>query len=618
MSNLYNNEKRISAKFILLLIASTIIIISLILIFGYNKKTKYENSFHDLIDAGKYDEALELYREIQGYATNINASSEEQKRYSDIQVSYEFAIENKTAKILDRLKLGDNLNHDDKLFIISLDEVTASVISPFLNKQTEDWLDGKIDYEQWKHLIVSFKDFPNLKTNVNNLLGQEEKLILAADSYAAIDVLDLKENWNAIWTQWQELSENSQIGRFAQKYASYRLKVFQEDIYSILIDEVDQYIARQKYYTAKLILDRLFDAFPNQVEIQEKLQICNEKIPDKLIVWEDNVENISIRPLIVDTDKALNGPYKTFAETGLLTVKEFENMLYELYENDYILISSSLFYHYPENFSHVIIPEGKKPLVLIFEQFQYSTSYVESGTIEQLAFNQEKDLFVSRLKANRKDTEKENLNAISILENFINEYSDFSFDGAKATLALTIDENILGYTINEEQTQKIISIREIIELDPFVLANKTQEEKTEFYQLQMNDVKILIQELQEHGYNFCNASYGGEYLNSLSLLELKENIKKWEDMMLPMLGEVQALLYPGGSHVYNQSESLDYLIKEGYCNFYSESPSLYNLHAPQYLHFDFTPISGNSLMNSDAWNLDRFGNIKSVIEPWRE
>lgn len=618
MNTLDNNEKSLSGKTFLLLIAVIAIIASLIFIISYNKKANYERSFGALIQEEKYDEALELYRKVQSHATDIDASTEERKRYSEIQRTYEVLVQDQTQKILERLKLGDNLKQSDQSYIIGLDEVTASIVAPYLNQQTEFWLDGKIDYEQWKHLLVSFENFPNLKINVNNLLGQEESLKQAADLYAGIDELDLKENWNSIWIQWQELTENPEIGPYAQKYAAYRLKLFQEDIYGILMQEIDLYMDRNKHYTAKLILDRLFDAFPNEIEIHEKLQTCNEKIPDKLIVWEENVENISIRPLVVDPERAIDGPYKIFSETGLLTTKEFENLLMELYLNDYVLVSSSLFYNYPEDFSHVIIPQGKKPLVLIFEQFQYSTPYIESGCNEQLAFDQENNVFISRLKANQKNTEVEDVNAFSILENFIEEHSDFSFDGAKATLALTIDENILGYTINEAQAQTAIVNREILELEPFILVDKTQEEKNLFYQLQTEDLKILMEALIHHNYNFCNASYGGEYLNSLTFDQLQENIEKWHELMLPFIGDIQALLYPGGSHIYSNSQALNYLLEQDYCNFYSESPSLYNLHALQYLHFDFTPINGNSLMNADSWNLDRFCDVYNVIEPWRE
>ena len=617
MDNYLFKEKRKSGKIILFAVVCIMVAISLFLIVRYNKQVKYEGSYELYLDRGEYQKALELYREVQNSATSSNTTAEEKERYRNLQASYEKIVESKVNQIFERLKLGDNLSEKDKKFIIELEEITAAAVSPILNHETEAWLDGKIEHGHWKHILSSFENFPNLKVNVDNLLNQEENLKIAAAEFAAATEISNINDWNLAWKKWQEIINNKELGRFSQDYAGYRLKIFQEEIYRDLINIADQHISGGRYYSAKQILDRLFDAFPDQPEIIEKLQICNDKLPNRIVTWEKSVEHLAIRPLTLDPERAKQGPYKTFAETGLLTPQEFENLLNELYLKDYVLISGETFMNYPEDYPQVLVPAGKKPLVLVFDQYQYSTQYRESGSAEQLAYDEEKNQFVTRLTANKPETTVENQDCISILESFIAEHSDFSFNGAKARIALTVNENILGYTVNEEQTQNIIQKNEELGLEDFILTDKTQEEN-KFYQLQSNDLGIVISALKEHGFTFCNGTYSGDDLGSLALADLQQNIEKWNAMTKKYLGEVRCLVFPGGSHVYNNEEKLQFLLNSDYCVFYGEGPNTYNFYANTYIHFDFTSINGFTLMNAEQWNLDRFMTENSVLENWRD
>ena len=61
-----------------------------------------------------------------------------------------------------------------------MEEVTSAFITPYLHQITENWLDQKINYPEWRHILDSFNGFPNLKLNVDSLLAQEEQLKIAA------------------------------------------------------------------------------------------------------------------------------------------------------------------------------------------------------------------------------------------------------------------------------------------------------------------------------------------------------------------------------------------------------------------------------------------------------
>ncbi len=615
----WKQNKKINIKNILIVLAVLVIIFSLGFIVYHNRLINYETSFQKMMNEKNYAEALDIYHEIQSNATDSKMSNRKRQRYIEIQEEYEELVSNKTEKILERLENGENLTNDDQAFILGMDEVTSSVIAPYLTKITENWLDQKIDYDEWRYILDAFQGFPNLELNVKTLLDQETELKIAAEKFKATEELDIKENWNKIWESWSNLTTDEEIGRFATNYASYRLQTFQDDLYKILMQDVDLYIEQNRYYSAKIVLDRLFDAFPNQSAIQEKLNICNENIPSNLITWEDTVESISVKPLLVDISQAKKGKSKYFAENELITAAEFENLLNELYENDYVLISPNLYFNYPDNYSEVVVPKGKKPIILIFESYQYSADFQEAGTAAKLAYNKDNDSFYSYL--NRNDPESicdTDVDAIPILEQFISTHNNFSFNGARALISLNANENLFGYIIKSQQLNNYIDDMSDLGLPISSLINMTDEEKENYFQKEYLPLAQLISGLKYHNYYFCNGTYSNQELDLLDLNEFKSEIENWEDICFPYLGKTQALLFPNGSHIYANQDKLDYLLEKGYVNFYSQGADAYNYMSDEYFHFNYIPIKKDSLTDSESWQLDRLVNVNNIVESWRD
>lgn len=602
-----------------MVLAIIVIVVGLVVIVHHNKQIQFETSFEKMLKEGNYSGALDIYREIQREATNPDNSQLSKNRFTETQKKYESLVHNKTEDILERLEKGDNLSKQDQAFILGMQEITSSIITPYLNTATEDLLDQKISYQEWRHFLDTFKGFPNLQLSVENLLEQEDELNIAVQKFAEVQELDLKSNWNQIWEKWSALSEDEEIGRFASHYASYRLQTFQDELYKVLMEDVDLYIEQDRYYTAKNVLDRLFDAFPNQSDIQEKLNICNEKIPSDLIVWEDPVECIGIKPLLVDTDQAKRGKAKTLAETELITVNEFKNLLLELYNNDYVLVSANVYFNYPDNFSQVVVPKGKKPIILLLESYQYSASLQEAGAVAKLGYDHENKTFHSYLEPDDPESvTTEAVDAISILEEFIQEYSDFSFNGAKALISLNVNNNILGYMIDSQQFNNYINDLSDLGLPISNIINLSDEEKDEILNNERDSLVEIIAGLKYHNYYFANGTYSNQELNLLEFEEFKAEIKNWEETAKPLVGDSQVLLFANGSHVYTDQDKTDYLKEKGYVNFYSQGAEAFNYMTENYIHLNYVPINHATLNSPSTWQLDRFFDSSKIIEDWSD
>ena len=94
--------------------------------------------------------------------------------------------------------------------------------------------------------------------------------------------------------------------------------------------------------------------------------------------WEDHnaIINLSFQTLIADPERAYANPeYGTSLEKNFITVTEFQKILEQLYENDYILVSPKDFVDTsdPSNYKYkeLLLPEGKKPVMITETMVNY-------------------------------------------------------------------------------------------------------------------------------------------------------------------------------------------------------------------------------------------------------
>ena len=130
-------------------------------------------------------------------------------------------------------------------------------------------------------------------------------------------------------------------------------------------------------------------------------------------------------------------------DVDCLTVSEFQILLESLYNNGYCLIDINDMY---ENYTdangvrkarlkeYVQVYEGKKPLVISVDDVVYDSTKMNWGMIDRLEI--QNGTIVGMKKINGKATYND-LEIFPQLEKFIASHPDFSFQGAKCTLALT-------------------------------------------------------------------------------------------------------------------------------------------------------------------------------------
>lgn len=283
-------------------------------------------------------------------------------------------------------------------------------------------------------------------------------------------------------------------------------------------------LAAQYQYDEAIAL--LTSASGNDSRVQAAIQEYNEA-KTKLVTWKDNTQipHISLQSLVVDTDRAFDGDSASedYADYNL-TVTEFNAMLTQLHSNGYVLVSMSdiasangegKFVANP-----ISLPAGKKPLVMSFVPAHYSLDRAGDGFARRLIVDENGKITAEYIDATA-TRQYGAYDFVSCLEAFLTQHPDFSYRGSRAILALNSDMDPLGCDLNT---------------DAGVEAFRT-----------------VVSCLQNTGYDFASFTYDGIRYGDVEDADVIADVQAWEDLYGTALGEVEILIYAGGSSILEYS-----------------------------------------------------------------
>ncbi len=319
------------------------------------------------------------------------------------------------------------------------------------------------------------------------------------------------------------------------------------------------------------------------------------------------IPNLSFHVLINDMAKAkqdpeLGGLYnRNFVTTG-----EFSKILGELYNNNYVLVDFSSFTDNINGTIHskpIYLPDGKKPIMLTETMVNYFTYMIDSNNDGEADAGG--DSFASRLvvdangdiKAEYVDatgaTLTGNYDFVPILEDFIEEHPDFSYQGARAILAVTGEQGIFGYRINSSYQ-----------------ADKGESYRNE----QVAGAKQLVQALRDKGYTLACFTYANVAYGKINANQITSDLQQWTQQITPVLGQVDVMVYARESDISDYGgNSFTVMNTSGFRYFVSNATTPSTEVNTTYVRQKRLMVTGNSL----AWHQDMFTGIfdpNSVID----
>ena len=349
--------------------------------------------------------------------------------------------------------------------------------------------------------------------------------------------------------------------------ASEDAAALKEQQYQQLIAEADELAAGYNYEDALALLNSFGDSseYPELENKKNALYTAQQQLTQHS--EPSLIPNLSFQVLIEDLPRALSsqefgGSYnKNFVSTG-----EFKAILNQLYANGYVLVdfdsftevSTDLDGNVKVQMKPIYLPADKKPIMLtetMVNYYGYMIDENKDGTIDGGGFASKLVLQNGKIKAEYVDANRQTLvgdyDLIPILETFIEEHPDFSYQGARAIVAVTGYEGIFGYRTNTSY-----------------IATKGQA----YYDQECADAKEVVQALKDAGYTLACFTYDNIAYRDKSSAQITADMQLWTQQITPIIGEIDTFVFARESNLSDYSEgstSLNVLKTSGFRYFVS-------------------------------------------------
>lgn len=309
--------------------------------------------------------------------------------------------------------------------------------------------------------------------------------------------------------------------------------------------EADKLVQGYDYDGAKELLNSFLELYPDyKQEIETRVGELKQE-QNALVEWKDvsQIPNLSFHVLIADPgrafQKATAGDLAGSYNKNFVTTEEFSRILNQLYTGNFVLVDFDSFVSRQKSVDGVEslyadsmwLPAGKKPVMItetMVNYFEYMVDSNKDGEPDAGGHG-----FANRLVVEGNDIKAAYIDAsgnesignydlVPILEDFIKEHPDFSYRGARATLAVTGDQGVFGYRTNTSY-----------------VATKGQS----YYDEQVMQAKEVVRALRDKGYTLASYTYSNVNYKGMSTVQIQAEMQNWTNQCTPVLGDVDVMVF---------------------------------------------------------------------------
>lgn len=320
-----------------------------------------------------------------------------------------------------------------------------------------------------------------------------------------------------------------------------------ESAYAVLIAETDYMALGYDYDGAIEKLDAFASTYPKFADRVNTKKAEYKQAESSLVEVRDTstIANLSFHVLVADpsrafTDAKLGGQYNK----NFVTTEEFSRILNQLYSGNYVLVDFNSFVSKETVDSDTLLPkelklpQGKKPIMItetMVNYFEYMVDPNEDGKPDANGHGFANKLVLDEngeIKAAIVDkdgvNQVGNYDLVPILEDFIKEHPDFSYKGARATLAVTGYQGVFGYRTNTSY-----------------VSTRGQS----YYDNEVAEAKKVVQALRDKGYTLASYTYNNVAYHGMSTIQIQAEMNSWTTQVTPVLGDVEVMVFARSSDI---------------------------------------------------------------------
>ena len=315
-------------------------------------------------------------------------------------------------------------------------------------------------------------------------------------------------------------------------------------------------LARMYDYEGARAAITAIPGYETDEECQAALAVY-EDLEAQCVPWEryDQITHIFFHILTVDEELAYSSDNRDNYNQVMTTVDEFKQIIQSMYEKGYVLISLHKIAKMelqPDGTEKMVkqeirLPKGKKPFVLSEDDVCYYEYMEGEGFATKLCLD-ENGKVVNEYVNRDGSVSYGAYDVLPILEEFIEEHPDFSYQGSKGILAFTGYNGVLGYRTSDFWYAE--------NCDYYISDEKNDRLKqTEYSWPNLNieqdkqTAKQVAQAIRDLGWEMASHSWGHINMKKSDISKFVWDTDLWEREVEPIIGETDILLYPFGADV---------------------------------------------------------------------
>lgn len=581
-----------------IILVLVLLAIAMVLLFVKNQNEEADSimeRFETALDAGDFNEVLDIHTQAQERSLSKRQSEKNRSIYSEAVLEIEEILFGRINNIVNSLQTTSRpeLSEEDIAYLTGLEDFSVSKLSEMISNMGLQVMSGELSVSKARSILAELADFELVAPEAAEMRGELPALEKASEPYQRAMALFENENYLAAASSLDVALDSPDVindSLAGELFASELVRV-RQTMRPILIAQIEALMDRNKFITAERQMEELIKFFPDDSEVISVYEAIRQQVPRDLVQYSGNLEHITLRPLIANTAVGLSGTaVAQTADSTMLTSYEFRRILEELHLANYVLIDIETMLNEQGVFQTIYLPAGKKPLLLTLEGFNYYPARKLSGNVENLVLDDQGNVAGTYTNASGQKVIERESEAIGILDAFVDEHPDFSFDGAKGTITLTGSMGIFGYVTSEEQlflrNQQAAAFNLPSEL--YTEADFAENER---------QAKLIVDTLKSTGWTFGSQTYDGSEVTAMTQEQLDENTKKWQEEVGSITGNVQVLAYPNGAILSGDDPRKTFLQGEGIRYFLGIGPTPYAVGTTNYLYMDRLYMGGYAVRN---------------------
>lgn len=264
---------------------------------------------------------------------------------------------------------------------------------------------------------------------------------------------------------------------------------------------------------------------------------------DTMVAWSDPaaIPNLAFNLLVADPVRAYaDEDYGSAYRSNFVTIREFSQILQQLYDNGYMLVSiRDLFTTTVNEGGQTVyapktlyLPQGKKPFILTETGVNYNIYMVDgdgdnlpdkdgAGFASKLIIDENGNI-VNEMVDAAGNTVTGAYDLVPILDAFIAEHPDFSLRGAKAILAVSGYNGLFGYRTNADAKEMF---------------------GEEAYNADQRNAAAIADALRSSGYELACYTYDQISYSDCSATMIQSDQNHWAEEVVPILGNLDIMVY---------------------------------------------------------------------------